>query len=127
MAKSPNGKLPTPSKAIHSGVGAARKMPKARDIATQPAGTSKAMAKAAVAPKVKSKLVRDSFTIPKAEYQVLDLLKLRAVNLKRPTKKSELLRAGIALLHTLSDSAFLGALNKIPSLRTGRPKATAPV
>ena len=71
----------------------------------------------------KPRLVRDSFTIPKDEYAVLEELKLRATNLRRPTKKSELLRAGIASLGAMPDDAFLGALARIPSLKTGRPKA----
>ena len=35
----------------------------------------------------KIKLVRDSFTIPKPEYLILDNLKLRAADLKHPVKK----------------------------------------
>ena len=100
----------------------ARKRPPAKKAARAVVPPAKAKKAVETAPKVKSKLVRDSFTIPKAEYQVIDLLKLRAANLKRPTKKSELLRAGIALLNTLGDAAFLAALGKVPSLRTGRPK-----
>ena len=72
--------------------------------------------------KVKNKLVRDSFTIPKAEYAVLEALKARATNLRRPAKKGELLRSGIAALQGMSDKAFLSALASIPSLKTGRPK-----
>lgn len=72
--------------------------------------------------KVKHKLVRDSFTIPKAEYVVLESLKLRAADLKRPTKKSELIRAGIAVLKAMSEKEFLAAVNGVPSLKTGRPK-----
>ena len=41
---------------------------------------------AAVEAKVKHKLVRDSFTIPKTEHVVLESLKQRAADLKRPTK-----------------------------------------
>jgi hypothetical protein len=74
--------------------------------------------------KPKAKLVRDSFTIPKSEYAVLEGLKLRAASLTRPVKKSELLRAGIAALNTMGDKAFLSALNGVPSLKTGRPKAS---
>ena len=74
--------------------------------------------------KPKNKLVRDSFTIPKSEYIVLENLKLRAANLKRPTKKSEVLRAGVAMLQAMGDKAFLAALNAVPSLKTGRPKGT---
>ena len=69
----------------------------------------------------KQKLVRDSFTIPKAEYLVLDSLKQRAVKLTRPAKKSELLRAGIKALAALSDAAFLTALEQVPAIKTGRP------
>ena len=69
----------------------------------------------------KPKLVRDSFTIPKAEYVVLDELKERANKLTRPAKKSELLRAGIKALAALSDAAFLTALARVPAIKTGRP------
>ena len=69
----------------------------------------------------KPKLVRDSFTIPKAEYLVLDELKQRAAKLTRPAKKSELLRAGIKALAALSDAAFLTALEQVPAIKTGRP------
>lgn len=81
-------------------------------------------AKAAPAPILKAKkpkLVRDSFTIPKPEYMVLDDLKQRAAKLTRPTKKSELLRAAIKTLAALSDAAFLTALAQVPALKTGRP------
>jgi len=73
--------------------------------------------------KPKQKLVRDSFTIPKSEYQLLEALKLRAAGLKRPTKKSEILRAGIAALNAMADKPLLAVLNSVPSLKTGRPKA----
>ena len=69
----------------------------------------------------KPKLVRDSFTIPKIEYLVLEALKLRAAKLTRSVKKSELLRAGIKALAALSDAAFLSALEKVPAIKTGRP------
>ena len=69
----------------------------------------------------KPKLVRDSFTIPKAEYLVLEGLKQRAAQLTRPAKKSEVLRAGIKALAALSDAAFLMALEQVPAIKTGRP------
>jgi hypothetical protein len=71
---------------------------------------------------VKNKLIRDSFTIPKSEYVVLDELKQRATLLMRPAKKSELLRAGIKSLAAMSDKAFLLALAGVPNLQTGRPR-----
>lgn len=70
----------------------------------------------------KPKLVRDSFTIPKSEYAVLDELKLRAAKLAHPIKKSELLRAGIKALTGMTDKALLEALQAVPAIKTGRPK-----
>jgi len=68
------------------------------------------------------KLVRDSFTMPKPEYSVLNDLKLRAGRLGRPTKKGELLRAGVAALRAMSDPTFLAALAVVPTLKPGRPR-----
>ena len=69
----------------------------------------------------KPKLVRDSFTIPKAEYLVLEDLKQRAGKMSSPAKKSELLRAGIKALAAMADSALLAALQAVPTIKTGRP------
>lgn len=71
----------------------------------------------------KPKLVRDSFTIPKAEYAAIDALKTRAIGLGSSVKKSELLRAGLMLLLKSNDAAFKAALAQVPSLKTGRPAA----
>ena len=73
----------------------------------------------------KPKLIRDSFTIPKAEYLVLETLKERAVKLSRAAKKSELLRAGIKALAAMSDAAFLSALAVVPTIKTGRPSTAS--
>lgn len=69
----------------------------------------------------KTKLVRDSFTIPKGEYAILDELKQRATHLNSAVKKSELIRAGIKSLATMTDTAFLAALKAVPTIKTGRP------
>jgi hypothetical protein len=82
---------------------------------------AKDAAAAAAARLPKHKLVRDSFTIPRPEYAALDALKHRLVLLARPSKKSEVLRAGIKLLVSLSDPALLAALAAVPSIKTGRP------
>jgi hypothetical protein len=92
---------------------------KARKSIVAPATTKAIPSKAAKAKK--PKMVRDSFTIPKLEYDVLAVLKLRAVKLGSPAKKTELVRAGIKLLAGLSDAAYRQALSAVPSLKTGRP------
>lgn len=72
----------------------------------------------------KPKLVRDSFTIPKAEYTVLGDLKQRATKLASAVKKTELIRAGIKALAAMSDAAFQAALKAVPTIKTGRPSKT---
>lgn len=94
-----------------------------KKIAAKPAPTPKVEKVAKVAKAKKPKLVRDSFTIPKTEYVVLDELKQRAARLARPVKKSELLRAGIKALAAMSDPAFLKAMDNVPAIKTGRPAA----
>jgi hypothetical protein len=100
----------------------------ARPAATAPAvrpPVAKAAPTPAPTPKAdkpkKPKLVRDSFTIPKVEYMVLQDLKLRAAMGGAAAKKSEILRAGITALAAMNDAAFAAALRAVPPLKTGRP------
>lgn len=109
-----------PKKAATKPVGAAtkKKTPSAKPVPTKaaaPAATRDAKAK-------KPKLVRDSFTIPKDEYAVIEVLKQRSAALAQPVKKSELLRAGLKVLAAMSDAALRSAVQSVPSIKTGRPK-----
>lgn len=70
----------------------------------------------------KLKMERDSFTMPKTEYAQFHVLKERLNKLGQPTKKSELLRAGIMQLSAMTDAALKAALGKVPAIKTGRPK-----
>ena len=74
-------------------------------------------------PTKKPKLVRDSFTIPKAEFMVIEEMKKRAIALGTTVKKSELLRAGLKVLQRLNDSDYKAALAAVPTLKTGRPSS----
>ncbi len=111
-AKAPAPKPPAPKK------------PAPKPEASKPADLKPAPKPVEATPaKSKQKLVRDSFTIPKDEYVVLEQLKQRALRSGRAAKKSEILRAGVAVLNAMSDSVLLAALSVVPSLKTGRPKA----
>jgi hypothetical protein len=100
-------------------------------VKTAPAKGTKAAPKVVPAPtsttakpvdkKKKPKMVRDSFTIPKAEYAVLAELKERAAGLHISAKKTELVRAGIKALAGMSDASFATAVKGVPNLKTGRP------
>lgn len=67
------------------------------------------------------KLVRDSFTMPTSEYEQIAALKARLIAQAHVIKKSELLRAGIAALVSMSDRSLIAAVEKVQRLKTGRP------
>ena len=93
-----------------------------RKVPAQPKAKAATSAQPAAETKPKKpKLVRDSFTFPKDEYQAIAGLKQKALGLKHSAKKSEILRAGLKLLSSLNDKAFLAALTNVPALKTGRP------
>lgn len=71
---------------------------------------------------VKTKLVRDSFTMPQADFELVDVLKQRALNFRHAAKKGELLRAGLQALAALSETELQAALERVTSLKPGRPK-----
>lgn len=75
----------------------------------------------------KIKVIRDSFTIPKVEFEHIDALKKRLLTLGVAVKKSELLRAGLLALVAQKDAALLAAVRLVPVLKTGRPEAARSV
>ncbi|WP_194725996.1 hypothetical protein [Noviherbaspirillum malthae] len=70
----------------------------------------------------KPKLVRDSFTMPEAEYAVLGQVKKDCLKAGFEVKKSELLRVGVALIRQLDTTRLKEVLETLPALKTGRPK-----
>jgi hypothetical protein len=93
--------------------------------ATRPAEKAKKPAKAAKVgkpPKLRGKPVRDSFTMPEADFALIGTLKARALAARRETKKSELLRAGLHALAAMESAALLAALGQLEPVKIGRPK-----
>ena len=70
----------------------------------------------------KVKLVRDSFTMPANEYQILQEIKKASLKAGIEVKKSELLRIGVGLLKTLSIAQLSAARSGLKKLSAGRPK-----
>lgn len=70
----------------------------------------------------KPKLVRDSFTLPEADYALFASLKQRALKGGTEVKMSELLRAALAMLARADDAEFLNAVGQVERIKTGRPK-----
>lgn len=70
----------------------------------------------------KTKLVRDSFTMPEQEYAVLGQVKKACLKAGFEVRKSELLRIGVALISQLDMATLQQVLASLPQLKTGRPK-----
>ena len=94
--------------------------------AAKPAAKTSRAAKAdaAEAPKLKkSKLVRDSFSMPEPEYAVLGSVKKACLKAGVEVKKSELLRIGVALISKMDVDGLKAVLATLPPLKAGRPKS----
>jgi hypothetical protein len=118
----PAGK-PAARKADAGKTGSDRKSkPRAQDTAPAAAPAAPKVTAAKHAAKGKARLVRDSFTMPEADYAHIAVLKDRALGFRRPTKKSELLRAGLQLLAGLSPTELQKVLGGLEPLKTGRPR-----
>jgi len=68
-----------------------------------------------------AKVIRDSFTMPAADYERIGVLKQRCIALGVAIKKSELLRAGLVMLENLSDENLARVAAAVESVKTGRP------
>jgi len=67
------------------------------------------------------KVIRDSFTMPVADHELIGVLKKRCIGLGIAIKKSELLRAGLASLQRLPDASLAQVVAAVESVKTGRP------
>lgn len=69
----------------------------------------------------KDKVIRDSFTMPRNDYDKIGELKKRLQHLGLAAKKSELLRAGLHALEQLSDAQLKQRVEGVEKIKTGRP------
>ena len=70
----------------------------------------------------KAKLVRDSFTMPEAEYAVLSHVKKACLSAGIEAKKSQLLRVGLLLLSKTDVTSLKALIANLEPLKAGRPK-----
>lgn len=76
----------------------------------------------AMADRKRPQLIRDSFTMPEAEYQILNEVKKACLAAGFTVKKSELLRVGVALIQVLDIADLRKIVNGLAPLKVGRPK-----
>jgi hypothetical protein len=70
----------------------------------------------------KVKVVRDSFTMPQTDYDLIAALKQKALTAGLHVKKSELLRVSLQTLSKLSAAQLKRAIAGLEKIKTGRPK-----
>jgi hypothetical protein len=128
-AKSPKTpKAAAEAKPAPQAAGVTKPAPKAAAKPTKKTGAkADVKAPAVVAPvarlpRSKEKLVRDSFTMPRADFALIQQLKDRGLGFKRAIRKSELLRAGLQALAAMDDALLKALLDRLPALKAGRPR-----
>lgn len=67
------------------------------------------------------RVIRDSFTMPSSDYESITRIKRRAMKGGIGTNKSEILRAGLAVLDKMPDRELLKVFEKLPKVKPGRP------
>jgi len=69
----------------------------------------------------KIKLVRHSFSMPETEYAQFALLKKRIADFGGKARRSELVRAGIAVLAALDNVELTSVMARVERIKAGRP------
>jgi hypothetical protein len=67
------------------------------------------------------KVIRDSFTIPGDEYELITQIKKRCMKSGISANKSEVLRAGLAALRDMPDRELAKLFGVLTRVKTGRP------
>ena len=72
--------------------------------------------------KPKSKIKKDTFTIPEDEYVLIQEMIDRSMKMMKRINKSEVVRLGLISLSKLKDDDLLKLIDRIERLKVGRPK-----
>lgn len=75
----------------------------------------------ALQPEKKQKVIRDSFTLPSGDYELITTIRQRCLKSAVNATKSEVIRAGLHLLQSLSDEELIRAIESLEKVKTGRP------
>ena len=74
----------------------------------------------------KKKVIRDSFTLPENDYQLIKVLQERGMDVRMKITKSEVFRAGLHALMRMDDDELLAILGSVEKLKPGRKPKDAP-
>jgi hypothetical protein len=73
----------------------------------------------------KSKVVRDSFTLPAQDYDLIAVIRGRCLASAVSVNKGEVVRAGLHALQQMSDTELLQIVEGLEKVKTGRPSGKA--
>ncbi len=72
-------------------------------------------------PTPKQKVIRDSFTLPLRDYELIATIRQRCLKLAVNATKSEVIRAGLHIQMSLSDEELIFVMERLEKVKTGRP------
>jgi hypothetical protein len=84
--------------------------------------------RAAATPSVKqsqstsNRVVRDSFTLPTDDYELIAAIRQRCLGAAVNVTKSEVIRAGLQALMAMPDAKLLKQVSNVEKVKSGRPK-----
>jgi hypothetical protein len=67
------------------------------------------------------KVIRDSFTMPSSDYDLITTVRQRCLKQGISINKSEVLRAGLQALNTMPEKQLRDVVNKLSKVKPGRP------
>jgi hypothetical protein len=112
---------PTATVAVKKQSASAKKVSKEKTVAIDDAMPVNATVAVKDKRTKKEKVVRDSFTMPKSDYDKIAALKQKCLAAGVSVKKSEILRAGLILLESAALQRLLAAVSAVEQVKTGRP------
>ncbi len=72
-------------------------------------------------PKNQKRVIRDSFTLPTDDYEIITTIRERCLDNRITINKSEVIRAGLHALNKMSDEQLLAIVDGLTKIKTGRP------
>lgn len=72
-------------------------------------------------PSKKERVIRDSFTLPSRDYELITAVRQRCLNSAVNVNKSEVIRAGLHALMEMREEDLLDLVNNLEKIKTGRP------
>ena len=72
-------------------------------------------------PKNRKRVIRDSFTLPSHDYELITTIRERCLDSRVTINKSEVIRAGLHALNEMSNSELLAVVDSLTKIKTGRP------